>query len=377
MPVSLLAAVLLTAIVSKIGIFAWGVSHYPFEQHPDADYFSIWQHWDAAHYLHIAEHGYSPEKISAGRFQLFSHFPPFYPLVVAIVSKMIRFSVADTGMLVSFVCGVAATCLLASLAWHEFRSWNTAFWSSLLFLAYPVSYFFITPYSESLYMVLVLVTFHLLRVKERPIASSIASALAVLTRLMGIALASVYACRIIVQLRGGTFRLRNAATLVPAALAAFAYLALNRVVWGDWFFFLHHVYTDPSIPRTPRLPMGETFESLKTIVSNTLAGTYDSGFMNQLGWGAVLTMFAFSVSILGAAAQIIPWDYSVYSLSYILFYSSYNWGISNARYSIGAFPIFFVLARLRPKFLAYLWLALFTFGLLYFSKRFVWEYWAF
>ena len=82
-------------------------------------------------------------------------------------------------------------------------------------------------------------------------------------------------------------------------------------------------------------------------------------------------------TLAGAALKVVPWEYTLYSICFISFYSSFAWGISNARYSFGAFPIFFVLARARPRLLGWIFLVPSVAGLLYFSKLYVWGYWAF
>ncbi len=376
-PHRLLLAAVGFALFTKLGLFFWGALGYPFHKAPDETFLSIWSAWDSEHYLRIAEAGYSPEGISEDRFRFISHFPPGYPAVTGGAARIFGMSYLHAGLAVSLFSGLAAAYLLALLAWHEFKEPRTVLWTTVLFHLYPVSYFLITPYSESLYFLAVLGFFALLRFRPRYFAAGVTSAAAILVRLMGVNLVPVLALRIIADMRARQARAWNLLVLALPAAAVAGYLALNAISWGDPLYFLQHVYEDPNTPRHPNYPLRETIGTLRSVGKMIASGSYERKFMETLGWGGVLTAFALAVTLFGTARRLVPWEYSVYSLSYLLFYSSFDWGISNARYSYGAFPIFFVLARMRPRVLPWLLVLPFAAGLLYFSKRYVWGYWAF
>ena len=367
--------VILIALTTKLGLFAWAAFRFPFERSGDTP-LSIWNRWDAPHYLRIAESGYSSSGISEGRFHLISHFPPLHPCIIAITRFLSGASYLQAGMFVSFFFGILAAYLFARIAWAEFQSPSIVIKSSMLFHLYPVSYFLITPYSESVFFVCVFTSFLLLRQRKHLLLTSTSIACAVATRLLAASLVPVLLVRLFQERNNMSRRFLLVGISLPC-LAMLGYIALNKIVWGNPLFFLQHVYEDPSTPRYPVFPLRETVVSLIDLAGRIQKGYVEESFLETLGWGSVLTAFVLSVSLVGAARRLLPWEYSLYSIGYILFYSSFNWGISNARYSFGAFPVFLLLAQLRSRLSMWLLVLLFTPGLLYFSKRFVWGYWAF
>lgn len=368
--------VLLIALTTKLGLYAWAALRFPFDGRNEDTPLSIWNRWDAPHYLRIAEAGYSSSGISEGRFQLISHFPPLHPLIVAMARYLSGSTFLQAGMFVSLFFGILAAYLFARIAWMEFQSPNVVIRSSILFHLYPVSYFLITPYSESVFFVFLFSSFLLLRGRKELLLSSMSIACALATRLMAVGLVPVLLVRMFQERKNKSRRLLIFGISLPC-LVLLGYLLLNKIIWGDPFFFLQHVYEDPSTPRYPVFPLRETVTSLIDLGQRIQAGHVEASFLETLGWGSVLTAFVLIISLVGAWRQLLPWEYSLYSIGYILFYSSFNWGISNARYSFGAFPVFLLLAQLRSRLSMWLLVLLFTPGLLYFSKCFVWGYWAF
>ena len=375
MPRSLLLSVLSFALLSKLLLFFWAAYDFPFDTRPESTPLSIWQQWDAHHYMRIAEAGYSKDGISLNRFQFLSHFPPVYPLVVAGTARLSGLPILSAGMLVSLLSGMLSAYLLASLTWYEFADRRTVFWTNALFHLYPVSYFLVTPYSESLFFVFVLLFFHCVRVQQNLPLAGLAAAAAIGTRLMGVNLLPVLGLYVLHKVKQRSAGLGDAFALLAPLAAIGSYLLLNHYVWGNWLYFLQHVYEDPLTPRQPIIPLGETFRVTKEFLSGVpiLASTYTA----HIFWGAAATLFVLTITLWGALRRLVPFDYTLYSLSYILFYSSFNWGISNGRYSFGAFSIFMILAQMKPRLSVWFWVLPFTAGMLYFSKQYVWEYWAF
>jgi len=366
--------VLAIAVGTKAVLFYWGAQRFPFDLSPGDTPLSIWNRWDASHYLRIAGNGYSAHGLSVGHFQLLSHFPPLYPFFVAVLRFVSGAGTLEAGMFLSLSSGILAALLLACIAWREFENPHIVLRSSILFHLYPVSYFLITPYSESVFFVLIFVTFLLLRQRSGLLGTALSVSASIATRLLAAALLPVFVFKVIRARRKAT---ETILALCLPLMTLLSYFMLNKLVWGDPLFFLQHVYTDPTIPRYPTFPLRETLSSLAELVQKIQAGYVETSFLENFGWGALMTAFALIVTLCGVFYRLLPWEYSLYSLVYLLFYSSFNWGISNARYSFGAFPIFLVLAQLRSRLLLWLLVLIFTSGLLYFSKRFVWGYWAF
>lgn len=365
------------ALVTKLALFAWGVHSFPFHKEPSQTVVTIWSRWDSLTYLRIAKTHYSAKGLPKDQHEFDSHFPPLQPLLIRITRQILRVSPELSALLVSWIAGLAAAYLLALLAWHEFRDTWTVIMIGILFHLYPVAYFLITPYSESLSFLLIFTAFYFLRVRPRPILCATSLGLAILTRLMSINLAPVLGIKWLLEIRARTRPLWHLLFLGIPVLAVGIYLGINYFVYGNPLFFLKHVYTDPMVPRKPAIPLRETVSSLWHFGVMVSQQKWDKFFMDTLGWSSLFTGFALLVTLWGIVKRAIPWEYSLYALLYILFFSSFDWGIGNARYSYGAFPIFFVLARAISRTLMWEWLVLSVCLLLYFCQRYATGLWAF
>ena len=115
---------------------------------------SVLTSWDGAKYIEIAERGYS----GAGDHTAALGFLPLYPAVVWLVSLVLQ-NAAVSAVLVSNILLLGAGILLKELLdreYHEPRISRTA----VMFLMFsPVSFFFSSAYSESLFLVLSLGAF--------------------------------------------------------------------------------------------------------------------------------------------------------------------------------------------------------------------------
>ena len=122
------------------------------------------------------------------------------------------------------------------------------------------------------------------------------------------------------------------------------------------------------------MPFSESFNTVKEIASKT-SSISDNYYMMTNGWNAIFVFFSLIVSLIGI--RILPTTYSIYSLSSLLFISSYSWGISNARYTYMVFPMFMILSKIKNKITITAIFILFTSLLLYFTLQFTGGGWGF
>lgn len=144
-------------------------------------FFSIWQRFDANWYLAIAQNGY-------GEIPGAAHFPPLFPLLIRLVS----FFTGDfllAGLLISHLSSIFVIKLLYDL-FHEWQSPHLAKRSLVYFMIFPASFFLFSVYSESLFILLVLL-FYRAAQKKAWVLAGLCAMLASLTRLQGLALAPV------------------------------------------------------------------------------------------------------------------------------------------------------------------------------------------
>lgn len=133
--------------------------------------------WDVLHYLTIAQKGYTIP------FQL--AFPPGYPWAIASLT-LITGNCLLAGIFVSLISLVLYISIMKRVA-LIYLSEKAADQALVLQLLFPTAYFFLIPYSESLFLVLTSLTF-LAFTKNRWLLMGVCAGLATLTRSVGILL---------------------------------------------------------------------------------------------------------------------------------------------------------------------------------------------
>lgn len=306
-----------------------------------------WRHWDAPHYLDLAEKGYSLAA-EDGR-HLFLVFFPLYPWLVRLLHMLIP-SWELCGHLVSAVCFIAGSWVFARLVTEEY-GWATARLSLLLLSAWPYAFFFGATYTESLFFFLSAAAFACIR-KHRWLAAGLVGALAALTRMQGLLLIPVglaeYALteRPVQRLRARDWRGlgRGAArALLPLMLALAGtgiYLWLNYAVEGDPFRFMTYQKEHWSNGFAP-MPL-----CLKTILLRITTARIQVRFTTWLPELAVF-LVCLPPTVWAARHMDAPW--AVYlALSMALNYSI-SWPLSCGRYMACAFPLFVTAARMLRR----------------------------
>ncbi len=144
-------------------------------------FFDIWRRWDADNYLRLAEQGYS----SVGDQRFLIVFFPLFPALSALVSF-----VTGDALIAAFVVSTLASVVLG-LVFHRLvrldHSERVAQMSVLFLFIFPTSYFLHIPYTESLFLALVIGSFYAARSRMWIIAG-VLGGLACMTRINGLVL---------------------------------------------------------------------------------------------------------------------------------------------------------------------------------------------
>jgi hypothetical protein len=157
--------------------------------------FTAWERWDALWFLRIAAHGYRVRDGSAAFF-------PLYPLAVRALSFCIGHHPLAAGLILSNGCFLAALILFFRLTEREY-SRERARRATLYLAIFPTAFFFLAPYSESLFLLLVVACF--LSARQRHwLAAGVAGALASATRSTGLVLVPALALEALLQLRASS-----------------------------------------------------------------------------------------------------------------------------------------------------------------------------
>jgi hypothetical protein len=319
--------------------------------------FGTFAQWDSVWFIHIVEHGYDSETITA--------FFPFYPLVVYAVAEVVRSTIV-AGVLVSLAAAGATGAVLARLARQLLG--DRAGSDALLYVAlYPIAYVFTALYSDGLFLALAAGAF-LAAHQRRSLAAGVLGGLAVGTRLVGVAL--LPALLVLLWPRNRSVRELTKPlplTLLPAALLAYALYLRHR--FGDAFAFIH-AQGGPSWNR--HVP---TLGPLRGFWDATVAGkdgalellrhlprrqNYPAGYESHDMW-ASWNVLQFALLLLAIWLTWEAWKrlgaaYGLYSATTILIFLSSPAAlvplVSEPRFLLSDFPLFLALAHLtesRPR----------------------------
>jgi mannosyltransferase PIG-V len=295
-----------------------------------------WERFDALWYLQIAAHGYADHDGSAA-------FYPLFPVLTRGVSVLIGGHTFAAGMLVANGAAFGALLLLYLLTRSELSEETAR--SAVLFAAiFPTAFFFLSPYSESLFLLLVVGSFLAAR-RRRWWLAALAGALAALTRNIGVLMALPLAVEAVHQAFESPAEHRPrawlplAASLGPPAGAA-VYLWYWRLRIHDWLAPIHQQngwQRQLSGPvKTLTSATGDAFRFL---------GIYPGGY-HLLDWLVAIPVLALAVY---AVVNVRP-SYSVYLWAGILAPMAFIFKdrplMSFPRFALVLFPVYWAMARL-------------------------------
>jgi hypothetical protein len=180
--------------------------------------------WDGFWYLSIAQYGYDPT-IAHGNSPAFF---PLYPLTVSAAEKILPFSYAVTGVIVSNLLFLPALMVLHRLTRDRFGDGVAR--RTITYLAIsPLSFVFSMIYTESLALLLICLTFLFLE-QRRIWGACFVGTLASLARPVGVLLAPAIAWQVF-QNAGRRISLRLFWQLVPVLMLPLAVIGFQAYLW--------------------------------------------------------------------------------------------------------------------------------------------------
>jgi Gpi18-like mannosyltransferase len=193
-------------------------------------WFYSWANFDGVHYLTIAASGYSAAFTQA--------FFPIFPLILRLLPHYLI-----GGLILNLTLATLLVVIFYNLVKLD-HSAKIAQWAVVGLLFFPTSFFLGTLYSESLFLLLVLVVFWLARQKEWLLAGLLAG-IASATRVMGVFLWPALLLELWWQVKPTSltsFIKHNLKAIVQISLSLLGLLAYMLYLWqvfDDPLFFLH------------------------------------------------------------------------------------------------------------------------------------------
>ncbi|HEY1792098.1 MAG TPA: mannosyltransferase family protein [Opitutaceae bacterium] len=290
--------------------------------------------WDARSFLEIAAHGYAGTQGAKPNFP----FLPLYPILVGFASLGGAINLALAGQLVSLAGLWCACILLWKTVMAEIHDERVAILSVSFLLFSPVSFFYSSPYSESLFLALSIGCLHYMRGGRWWLAGFL-GALAALTRFIGIMLVVPMAWEAIGSFRNGRTasarRLRALLASLMPVLGFLGYCIFLRVYYGDFLLYFH----------VEQRFWGRQFAWFWLFLSHESFSNLPAFYQILFG-GALIGAFALLVA--GVLLRI-PRAFTVYGLALLSVYISSRLAEALPRYISVVFPLYIVTAILAAK----------------------------
>ncbi len=294
---------------------------------------SIWANFDGVHYLSIAQNGYM-------RFQ--EPFFPLYPILIRFLAETIflnNYFVAATFIShLSFFVALVFLYKLVQIDWGT----KAAKSSVLGILIFPTSFFFASAYTESLFLMFILVSMYMAK-KGKWFFVGVFGGLASATRLVGIFLlpSMIWYIR---NHRKTIFK--NLFLLSIIALGLLAYMWYLRGFVGDPLAFIH------SQPAFGAQRTGGDIVLLPQVYWRYLKIFSSVSLENYDLWIAFFEFIFFNFIILTlwyAWKRRINSAYLIFSLLTVIGPTLTGTLSSTPRYTIAAFPIFILYGLIGNK----------------------------
>lgn len=345
-----------------------------------------WYHWDTAHFIKVALHGYYN--------LLHMAFFPLYPLLER-AGMVITSDPFTAGLLISNVAELVLFTVLYRLIEEDFDG-DRAYHSLLYLAIFPTAFFFSIAYSESLFLCLSTLTFYQLR-HGRWWQAGLCGFLATLTRPDGLFLlipfCYEYLCRICEQQdrpldslfsRKQFFRLFKGMRLNILSGLCMPMSIVLFMIYGGLHFHdpLAFVHAHKAWNRYFHLPGWDILKSMYVMLHNGLLSFLT--LRNAIDLGTDL--FAFTLLVLSFFGPWrLPkrlWGYSLYAATLFLYFQAFPRAGSTplesmSRFLLELFPLFIILAGMRKNRLLHLGYCMLAGTLLFFlATQFATNHWV-
>lgn len=331
--------------------------------------------YDGPQYLDIAYFGY--EIIGEVDSKKYAFFP-FYPLLIKVFAPLFNGNYTLSALLISLLAHLFGFILFFKLLNLEKTDEKGSWLSLKYFLIYPTAIFFLATYTESLFFLLSVLTFFLLR-KKKFYLSALTGFLGALTRPPGILLFIPFVLELFFFLKETGFKnflkssIREKAKIITplfvplGTLSYFFYLKLITGNFNSYFEALAYW-------KRSELSLKNVFTVLFDRITNFASLPLHSFYASKLD----LIFVLFFLSLLLIFYKKIRFSYFAYGLSLIFLPLLSGQTMSLMRYLSVCFPVFIILGKItkKNKVLDFILTLIFILLLSVFSLKFFNWYWV-
>jgi len=297
-----------------------------------------WANFDGMHYLSIAQNGY---------FQFEQAFFPLFPVLIKIVSVITSGDYTWAGMVIVYASFFLWLFFFYKLLEMDYKT-SVIRWTLIFTLFFPTAFFFVSLYTEPFFLLLVILTFYLIR-KKQWIAAGIMVGLASATKLVGIFLLPALLIEFYLVYKREVFSknhlLKMCLMTIVSTSGLILYMLYLWKTYADPLFFIH------AQPAFGANRSGGDIILLPQVLYRYIKIFFTVPFTNYDAWIALLEvsmlLFAFGLLIFGFLKRKIRLSYFFFSILAIVGPTLTGSLSSIPRYLLVAFPLFIVLGTIK------------------------------
>ena len=327
-----MAAVLLLFVLSRVVLYVLGTARIGYTGSLSDGFLTLWTGPDSEHFVRISRFGYEP----GTEHENLIVFYPLFPALMRLFSFVFR-SPELSGIIISNICFAVACVWLYKLCLECGLTETEGVAAAAFMIAFPFSFFSMSCYTESLFLMLTIGCALMLRQKKWLFAGMLGM-LAALTRTQGVlcfAMAAYEAADALVKKREDKPARLLWLLLIP--MGYIAYLCLNKALYGSFFAYMAFERASPWYQHADWI-----WNNLKYNVS---MGEQYAGLAKFIYLPQLLLFFLMLLCLMRGAREKLPPSLLIYGgLSVLMSYTA-SWLISGGRYMFAVFPVYMALAR--------------------------------
>jgi len=318
-----------------------------------------WANFDGVHYLMLAKDGYA--------YGLTQAFFPGYFILIRIVNFLLN-NYLISALLISHICFILALAVFYKLLRIDYSD-KIAKRAIIFVSLFPTSFYFLTAYTESLFLLLLLLSFYYLRQARLNKVGLWGIGLS-LSRIIGVFIVP----SILLELKNNKTNInwKKVIWILLPSLGLFSYMAYLWIKFKDPFLFAHVQSSFGAGRETGKLVL------LYQVIWRYVKMIFTVDKNNPIYFTVWLEMLAslYSVGLLiwGYAKKVRP-SYLLFSFLSFLLPTLTGTFSSMPRYILVLFPIYIVLATIKNKYIQYLILSIHFILLFICTMLFTRGYW--
>ena len=321
------------------------------------DYWASWAQWDGGHYFDIARRGYLLNSDFA--------FFPVYPVLIRFFSLFLQNNYLISGLLISNISFIIFLFIFYKFVKEKYSE-NIAFYSTITFLVFPTTFFAVSYYSESVFLLLIAIVFVSLN-NRKFLLASIAASVASLTRSVGVFLAVSIAYSYFAKMK---FQFRKISwQLLHIMVAFFGVILYGLYLFANFNAPLKFISVQSAWERQVSDPISTIFSYIWTVFIGERRPVNDY-------FDLLLTLLF--LTILTVGVRKISSSLWIFSMLVILIPASTGTLTSMPRYLLASLGVFVILGQYldnKPKFRFVIWTVFLTLQAIL-AVRFINGYWV-